>query len=549
MKHLPKRKSGERRKRREWIMAAGLIAYLIGLLIRIPLGHMIGDKGVGFFAAGMEIFIISTVILSYGMSKSVTVLIKYRMKREMYGSAKKVFRVALLLALVSGAVISCGIFFFSSSIAQIVVLEDMSYLSIAAVAPAVFLATVMGVLKGYFQGIGTMMPTAHSKLLEKVIMLVSGLILGTVLYTYGLKVAALLKNEEYAAAYGALGASLGITIACVFGILHLLFIYAVYAANFKQQVGKVNYKHTEAGSEILSMLISTSLPYTICGLLYSMNYLVDQRLFNYALNIQGQGSLRVLHWGVYYGKYSAVIGTAAILCTLGAIGAVPKIGQFFDRQDYRAVQEEMGKSIHHLSIVAIPCAVLIAVLAEPIVGVLFTGEVKTAVKLIQVGTAVVVLFAFTYFLAGILQRIRKMQIVILGGLSAFLLHLIVIVLLLNNTSLGITAVVCGNIIFYLTTCVVCFFGVTRYMKYSQEWVRTFAVTLIAAGVTGLIGMLLNKAFLSFVGDAITLLICVFVCFIVYNVLLILLKGVREEELREMPGGKVIVSIAVRLHLM
>lgn len=554
MKHLPKRKSGEmkskeRKKKREWITTIGLVAYLIGLLMRIPLGRIIGDKGIGFFAAGMEVFIISTIILSYGLSKTVTISIKYRIKREMYRSAGRVFRSALFLAVISGAVAACGIFFFSTGIAQVVVLEDMSYLAIAAAAPAVFLAAVMGVLKGYFQGMGTMMPTVHSKLLEKVIMCASSLILGAVLYTYGLKVAALLKNGEYASAYGAFGASLGIGIACLFGTLHLLFIYAVYSGSFKQQIGKDGGKYAESRAEILIMLITTSLPYTICALLYSMNYLVDQRLFNYAMNIKGQGSLRVLHWGIYYGKYSVVIGGAAILCTLSVIGAVPRIAQLFDRQDYRAVQEEMGRNIHQLAVISIPCAVLIAVLAEPIAELLFIEEIKTAVKLIQAGTAVVVLFSFTYFLAGILQRIRKIQIVILGGLAAFILHLIVTVLLLGNTGLGITAVVCGNIVFYLTACGVCFFGVTRYMKYSQEWLRTFAITLIAAGVSGLIGMLLNKALLSLAGAAATLIIGVVACFIVYNVLLIVLRGVRKEELNEMPGGKLIVSIAARLRLM
>lgn len=530
-------------------MSAGLIAYLVVLLIRIPLGRMIGDKGIGFFAAGMEIFAISTIILSYGMSKAVTLLIRYRMKREMYRSAGKVFKSAMFFAVVSGAAVSCGIFFFAQTIAQVVVLENMSYLAIAASAPAIFLASVTGVLKGYFQGVGTTMPTVHSKLLEKFIMFAASLVLGTILYTYGLKVAALLKNDEYASAYGAMGASLGLTVACVFGALHLFFIYVAYAGTFKQQIATDSSKHTESGGQILSMLISTSLPYMICVLFYNMNYLAGQRIFNYAMNVQGKSSVRVLYWGVYYGKYSVVIGVAAILCTLLVIGTVPKIAQFFDRQDYRIVQEEMGRSIHRLALLTIPCAVLIAVLAEPIAGILFEGEIKLAVSMIQGGTAIIILFAFTYFLAGILQRIRKIKAVIIGGVIAFPVHLAVIILLINNTDLGIMAVVFGNIVFYLITCSISFIGVMRYMHYSQEWIRTFAITFIAAGIAGLIGMLLNKALLSFSGDAVTLTICSVVGILVYVILVIAFRGIRQEDLREMPGGRVAIAIAERLHLM
>ncbi len=549
MKHLPRRKGTERKKKKDIIMATGLIAYLIVLLIRIPLGRMIGDKGIGFFAAGMELFLVSTAVISYGISRAVAVLIKYRMKREQYKNAGKVFRSALLFSIISGGLFACILFVLSQPIAEILLLEKLSYLTIAAAAPAVMLSFIIGVLRGYFQGMGSAMPTVHSQLLERVIMFVSSLILASIAYAYGLKVAALLKNEEYAAAYGAMGSILGLTAACIFGALHLLFIYILYARQWKKQVGKDSSRATESGLQIVSMLFTTALPYSICALLYHMNYLVDQRIFNYAMNIAGKDSLRVAHWGVYYGKYSVVIGAAVVLCTLPLTGAVLKIGQLYDRQDQGGVREELGRSIHQLSIFSIPCAFLIAVLAEPIASILFKGDIKTAVLLIQSGSAVIVLASFTYFLTAILQRIRKLQIVMLGGLIAFLSHLILIILLLNNTQLGITAVVCGSILFYLASCVVCFFGVMRHMKYSQEWVRTFAVTLIAAGTSALIGMLLNKLLLSFAGNVITLLLCIVVYLITYHVFLIVLRGVRKEELEEMTGGNIITSIAVRLHLI
>lgn len=544
-----KRSQVGKRRKREWMLGAGLMACLLGLLIRIPLGRMIGDKGIGFFAAGLEVAAVASVILSYGMSKSVAALIKYRVRREMYKSARKVFKNALFFSMVFSGLAAAGVFLFSEFIAETVVLEHMSYMAITAAAPAIFLSAVMGVLKGYFQGMGTMMPTAHSKLLEKFIMAAAGILMASVLYGYGLKVAALLKNQEYASAYGALGAASGLSIAALTGLLHLLLIYVIYAGNFKQQLQTDSSKYVESGGQIISMLLSTSLPYTLCALLYNMNYLVDQRIFNYGANIHGNSSTRVLIWGVYYGKYSVVIGIAAILCTLSAIYAIPRIAQSYDRQEYRDAQYKLEKSIHYLAVVSIPCAVIIAVLAEPVAGTLFKGDTKTAASLLQAGTAVIVLFSFTYFLAGVLQRIRKIRVVICGGFIAFLVHLAVVIVLSNNTELGIMAVVIGNIVFYFITCAVAFWGIRKYMQYSQEWLRTFVVTLVAAGVSGLIGMLLCKALLGFAGNVITLIVGVPVCFIVYNVLIIVLKGMREDELEEIPGGRLIAAIAVKVHLL
>lgn len=531
------------------MLGVGLIACFLGFVIRIPLGRIIDDRGMGFFAAGMEVFAVSTLFLSYGIVRAVTVLMKYRMKREMYRNARRVFKNALFLVSVVGALTAGGVFFLSEYLAEVLVLEHMSYLAIAGAAPAIFLTMVTSVFRGYFQGIGTMMPTAHSKLLEKFIMLVSSMILGSVFYSYGLKVADLLKNREYASAYGAFGASLGLSVACLFGLLHMIFIYVVYSGTFKQQMLKDNSKYVESNGQIMSMLISTSLPYAVCALLYNMNTLVDQRIFNYIQNIQEKESTRVLHWGIYYGKYSVIIGIAAVLCTAACFGKIHKILQSFERQEYRESQEKLGRCVHQLAVTSIPCAVVTAVLAEPIAAVLFKGELAMTAKLIQMGSVLIVLFPFTYLFAALLQRIRKIRVVLFAGVIGFAVHLPVVILLLNKTNLGVGAVVCGNIAFYAAACVICFWGIGRYMQYSQEWIRTFAVTMIAAGVTGLIGMLLNKALLTLAGEGITLLICVAVCIVVYQVLLIALKGVREEELLEMPCGRLIAAAAGKLHLM
>lgn len=548
MKQKTKAKKGGRSKRREWMIGAGLIAYLIGLIIRIPLGRIIGDQGMGFFSVGMEVFTVISIVLSYGLSKAVTVLIKYRVRREMFKSARRVYHNAMTMAVIVGALAAAGVFFFSEFIAETLVLEHMSYMAAAAAAPAVFLAVVMGVLRGYFQGMGTMIPTVHSKLLVNMIMFVSSLLAGSVLYRYGMKVAALLRNQEYAASYGAMGAAVGLSAACLFGLLHLLLIKMAYSGTFKQQLLRDTSKYTEANGQIVSMLLSTALPYMLCGLLYNMNYLADQRIYNYAVNLKEQGASRAVHWGVYYGKYSVVIGILAILCALVGTVGIPKIVQLYEKQERREVQFQLGRYIHSMAVIAVPAAVLTAVLAEPAAGVLFTGDQKTAVTLIQAGSTVILFFPFAYFFMGILQRIRKMKDVIFGGLAAFLLHLIVLVLLLMNTSMGITAVACGMIVFWLVSCAVGFIGVMRYLQYSQEWLRTFGITVIAAGISGLLGMLLSKALLP-AGDIVTLLVCLIVCLIVYNLLLLLLKGVREEELEDMPGGRILIFLGEKLHLM
>ena len=308
-------------------------------------------------------------------------------------------------------------------------------------------------------------------------------------------------------------------------------------------------KYTESKGELLSMLLTTALPYMLCAVLYNMNYLVDQRLFNYAMNIKEKGSVRAAHWGVYYGKYSVLIGAAAVVCTLLVMANIPKIVQLYERQERREAQQKLGKTMHALAVWTIPGAVWFAVLAQPLVELLFKGDTNTAVSLVQIGSFVIVLFPFAYLFMNILQRMRKIRIIIVGGLGAFILHLLVVLILVNNTELGIKAVVCGMLVYWLVVCVTGFISVGRYLQYSPDWLKMFGVTIIAAGIAGLIAMLVCKALFSVAGSFLTLLVCTILCLVLYNVILILLKGVGEEELMEIPGGKIVLVLAEKIHLI
>lgn len=147
-----------------------------------------------------------------------------------------------------------------------------------------------------------------------------------------------------------------------------------------------------------------------------------------------------------------------------------------------------------------------------------------------------------------MQRIRKIRMVILGGLAAFLIHLVFLFILISTTKLGIVAVALGLMVFWLVVCVTGFVGAVQYMQYSPEWIRTFGVTAAASAASGLVGMLC-KVMISWAGGIATFLICIIVCILIYIVLMIVLRGIREDELEEMPGGRVIVVLAERVHLL
>ena len=87
------------------------------------------------------------------------------------------------------------------------------------------------------------------------------------------------------------------------------------------------------------------------------------------------------------------------------------------------------------------------------------------------------------------------------------------------------------------------------MRYNQELVRTFAIPAIASIVMGIVIGLLNMLLSKSAGKALTVFVGIGVGAIVYFAVLILLKGINEHDLRSMPGGRTVLSIARRFRLM
>ena len=142
-----------------------------------------------------------------------------------------------------------------------------------------------------------------------------------------------------------------------------------------------------------------------------------------------------------------------------------------------------------------------------------------------------------------------MGIVILGMLAAFVIHLFLLILLLKNTNLGIQAVVISMVVFWLVNCIFGWIVVIRKLRYRQDWIRTFGITILAAGISGAVGLLILALLSQVAGAWIILLLCLVLCPVLYLILLLVLRGIRKDELEEMPGGRLVIFFAQRLRLI
>lgn len=540
------------------VMFAGIISYMILLVMRIPLANIIGDAGMGLFAPAFELFTLTTLITSYSMSRAMTGLIRYRVKRERYRNAGKVFRAAFSLDLLISLIMAALLVFMASVIADVLVLEHLSRMALLAAAPTIVFAAFVGSFRGYFNGYGLGVLVAHSHYIEKISMMICVLICGNVFQEYGENVAALLQSDSYAYAYGALGAMLGVMISQVITTIYLLVIYAVYSVSLRGRLGQDNSKRLETQYSIQKMILSSLIPLSLVSVLSNLFMLIDQRFFNYYMNVSQLGDVRTRQWGGYYSRFAVLIGLGSAICCMAVYSLIGKIKNAYDRDEYRSMRERVNKAVRQLSIVTFPVTVYLAVLAESFIrlsygkraGSIAAKEVSNMlIPAMHEGAVVIVLFAFSFLFGQILYKLNMVRELFFTVVISFLAHLIAGYLLVHRLLLGMPGLIVALFFMFGVYMSMAFVLFSRRFRYRLEWLTGIVFPAVAAGISGVVVFLLQLVLVEAAGDLITVLIALLAGVFVYIFILMALRVIGEAELSRMPLGFFFILLGKNLGIL
>ena len=526
----------DRMVRNPLVQFAGVLSYVLILGMRVPLVREIGSAGVGMFAPAFELFFLITLFTSYSITGAMTGIIRYRVKREQYRSAKKVFKTAFVLNLSFGVLAAILLVVFSSKIAGILVLEPLSRMAVMAAAPVVLLSAFIGTFRGYFNGYGLGRMTAHSQYIEAVSMIAAVLSCSGLLYAYGSKAAALKQNGPLACAYGALGAMLGVMVSQIVTVLHLLVVYVIYSGTLRGKLGMDGSRRMETQYTIQRMLLDNSVPVAVTAILCNLFMLIDQRMLNYCMSRLELEPERTALWGDYYGKCAVVLGIGSAFAILSVYSLTGRISSAYEREEYRVMRDRIGRAVRRLCIASFPIAIYLAVLAKALLSCLFTGDIDAVAGWVQKGAAVIVLYAFAFLFGQLMYKMHMMRELVITTAVSLTVHVICAYALVQRALLGIDGVIYSLIIFTAVYAGLNFFLMSRSLKYRQEWLGGIVFPAAAAGVSGIIVGLVNRLLLEPLGCLPTILIGIVAGLFFYVTLLMILRVIGEAELSKIPFG-------------
>ncbi len=534
------------------LAVASIISRIIGLLYRIPLKSIIGDIGNDYYGTAMEIYSILLLISSYSLPLAVSKLVSTRMAKGQRKNAYRIFKGALIFALVSGTAAGLIVFFGAGVITTYIVRTPLSIFALQVLAPTLLVVAVLGVIRGFFQGMGTMMPSAVSQLIEQIVNAVISVWTAYMLYQYGTRIGAVLGNPAtYAEAYGAAGGTIGTGAGAVAALLFTLFVLAIYRPRFQKMAQKDKGKKTESYGSIFHILIMTIIPVLLSTTIYNITSFLDMGVFKHIAALQGyQAKDFSTMWGVYVGEYKVLVNVPIAIASSISASSVPSISTAFAAKDISHVKRKVAYSIRFIMVIAIPCAVGMTVLASPILQLLFQDDRIMTARMMQIGAVTIVFYSLSTLSNGILQGINRMNVPVKNAVIALVLHIGVLAALMYGLDLNIYAVVWANMFFSFLMCILNGMAIRKYLKYRQEIMRTFVIPSLAAAVMGIAVygiyyFLMKTVKINAVSTGVS--IGAGVC--VYGILLLLMRGLKENELRSFPMGNLIIKIAKKLHLM
>lgn len=527
------------------LAASGIISSLIGLMYRLPLTRIIGDEGNGYYSAAYNIYTIILLLSSYSLPLAVSKMVSARIGSGNFRNAKRILKASLCYAFIVGGTGCLIIWFGAGWFADSFLHIPRAAYPLKALAPTVLIVSVLGVLRGYFQGHSTMVPTALSQVVEQIINAVVSVGAAWFLLRKAMKAE---LGEETARAYGAMGGTIGTGAGAFAALLVMLLLFKLFMTKQKKQMLS-EQENLESYGEITRILFMTAVPVILSTAIYNMGNILDNAIFGQIMFALGEQSHTASDYGIFAAKYKLLINVPIMVANSLASSLIPALSRANAARDRGQVNSGVANAIRFAMIVAIPAAVGLAVMAEPIITLLF-GESQRAVLMMRVGAAGVIFYSLSTVTNAILQGTSHMKVPVRHALISMALHAVLLVFLLRIVRTGIFGVVIADMFFALCMCILNANSIRRYLTYRQEFRRTFFGPLFCALIMGVCTFASMNLFrLLHCGRLIYTVIPIAIACAVYAVMLIVSGSITEYELTFFPKGKKIIRLARRLHLI
>ena len=526
---------------------ASILVRMIGLVYRIPMTAIIGDRGNTYYSCAYSIYQILLLLSSYSLPVAVSKLVSQKTANGEYRNIQRIMKVTFAFALTVSGIFAVATYFGAPFLADTIVNTPLAYISLRFLAPAIFVVALLGVYRGFFQGMGSTLPTAISQIAEQIVNAVVSIVAAYFLFQFGTATDLTTGMDEYKYAWGAAGGTIGTGMGALTGMLFCMFLYKAYQKHFRKMVRKDKSEQVESYGQILKLLVATIVPVILSTAVYNLIDILDNSIYSHYMD--GSVSYQKL-WGAYSGKYLLLVHVPVAIASAMAASSVPAITKAQKAGDQKGMVRKIAVVLKCTMLIAIPAAIGLGVLGIPVIKLLYPSDTSSAGLYLTIGSLAVVLYSLSTITNGILQGVGKMNIPVRNAVISLIVHTGALVYLLWYLNMGIYGVILAYLIFGMCMATLNCFSIYRYTGYQQDLGQVYLLPGLASVIMGIVAGLVYYLILKLTdSNAVSVLIAIAAAVVVYGVLLLLMKVVTEEELKNMPKGDLLIRLFKKMKLM
>lgn len=534
-------KTGAVVKQASFLMIAGLLCRVIGLLYRSPLSEIIGETGAAYYTYANEWYSILLLISAYSIPSAVSKVMSERLALKRYKDAQKVFYAALLYAVVvaGAAAVLCYVlapFLLKNTPGAV--------LALRVLAPTILLSGLLGVMRGFFQARNTMMPTSVSQIGEQIVHAVVSI---AAAYYLIQPVDSLTAEAEL----GAAGATLGTGAGVLFALLFMIVVYAINGKVIKKQIKRDTSGHSESFGQVIKVILLMVTPVIFSTCVYNVSGVIDQTIYSYMSVWQGMDPKEAADAYGTFGYYcKPIINIPVALGSASATAIIPAVAAHFSLGERKEAVARIDECIKFTMFIAIPAAVGLGVLSVPVIRMLYPSvDYVTSGIMLSISAISVVFYCLSSVTNGVLQGLGKPRLPVIHAAVALVVNIVTLVLFMWM-GMGVVGVIFATIIYSVTVCVMNSMSIKEILHYRTEVKKSYLYPLGASVVMGAVvgviywvpKVLLPDIFSGYMASAVLTIAAVIIGVIVYLIMYLSISRMTDDEIRKLPMGRKIVRI-------
>ena len=517
------------------LLLANLFVKVIGMLFKIPIQHLIGDGGMGYFNVAYHIYTWFYMLSTAGLPVAISVMISEANAKGRGRRAKIIFRCAVSVFTLIGLA-GMLVMILSSRLLSRAVGMEQAYLCIIAIAPTLFFVCIASAVRGYFQGFQNMIPTAVSQVIEAAGKMILGLLLALFSISKG-------YDLYVTAAFAISGITLGSFASMLFCIASKFLI------RVRQTDGLLPDDDAVSRRRILKQLITIAVPITLSASVMSLTNIIDVAISSRRLQSIGYSEAVA---GQIFGNYStlavSMFNLPLVLVYPISYSVVPALSGAMALKDRVRIRRIINSAFKMMSLIALPCSFGIAVLSKPILSLLFREEsAALAAPMLSILSASIFFCSVLAITTSVLQASGNERLPIISMLIGAACKLVSGYFLIGIPKIGRYGIPLGTCICYFVIILINLYFVTKHTGIFPNVRKTFLLPLVSALVCGFTAHLAYRLLSELSTSRLTVLPAIFIAGAVYVLMLFLTRAIDRDDISVLPKSEKIYSILKRLH--